>query len=31
MVNHVGDVVVFIPQVMELQDAMITYAAVLTF
>ena len=31
MVNHVGDVVVFIPQMVELEDAMICQVATLTF
>jgi hypothetical protein len=31
MVYHVRNVMVFIPQVVELQDAVIIYAAVLTF
>ena len=31
MVNHIGNVMVFISQVVELQDAVVTYAAVPTF
>ena len=31
MVYHVGNVMVFISQVVKLQDSVVTYAAVLTF
>jgi len=31
MVNHVGNVMVLISQMMELKDAVIIYVAVLTF
>ena len=31
MVYHVGNVMVFISQVVELQDAVVTYSAMLTF